>query len=187
MTKRKSISKKLRFSIFERDDFTCQYCGKNPENHDIALEVDHVISVFDGGDNSKDNLATSCFDCNRGKSKKSIIKKAKTSKDVKFEIKKAQERLSQIKMIIDFKIKKKNNENSIWEKQCEYIFEVTGRYNDDLNNRVKKAIRARVREGDSFDLLIECLEITEAKFSDTEFYITDFIKYFYGVLRKRNN
>ena len=27
MSKRKSISKKLRFEVFKRDSFTCQYCG----------------------------------------------------------------------------------------------------------------------------------------------------------------
>ena len=65
VTKRKSISKKLRFEIFKRDSFACQYCGKNPPS--TILEIDHIVAVSNGGDNSIDNLITSCFDCNRGK------------------------------------------------------------------------------------------------------------------------
>lgn len=63
--KRKAISKKTRFDIFKRDDFTCQYCGQKPPA--VVLEVDHVMPVSKGGDNEKENLVTSCFDCNRGK------------------------------------------------------------------------------------------------------------------------
>jgi len=29
MTERKTISKKIRFEVFKRDSFTCQYCGKS--------------------------------------------------------------------------------------------------------------------------------------------------------------
>lgn len=70
MAKRKSISKKIRFEIFKRDSFKCQYCGNSPPN--IILELDHIIPVAKGGDNEQDNLVTSCFDCNRGKSDRSL-------------------------------------------------------------------------------------------------------------------
>ncbi len=62
---RKPISKKLRFDIFKRDDFTCQYCGERPPS--VVLEIDHIIPVVDGGKNEQHNLITACFDCNRGK------------------------------------------------------------------------------------------------------------------------
>lgn len=62
---RKPISKKIRFEIFKRDSFTCQYCSnKSPE---VILEVDHIIPVSKGGTNDIDNLTTSCYNCNRGK------------------------------------------------------------------------------------------------------------------------
>jgi hypothetical protein len=61
----KPISKKIRFEIFKRDKYTCQYCGRTPPN--VVLEVDHVIPVCDGGDNDPMNLVLACFDCNRGK------------------------------------------------------------------------------------------------------------------------
>jgi len=56
----------LRWEIFERDKFTCQYCGQYAPN--VPLEVDHVIPVEDGGTDDLFNLKTSCYACNRGKS-----------------------------------------------------------------------------------------------------------------------
>tara|TARA_Y100001973_G_C5129214_1_gene296801 strand:+ start:184 stop:930 length:747 start_codon:yes stop_codon:yes gene_type:complete len=66
MSKRKTISKKVRFEVFKRDSFTCQYCGaKSP---DVILHVDHINPVSKGGDNEIINLVTSCEACNSGKS-----------------------------------------------------------------------------------------------------------------------
>lgn len=62
---REPISKRRRFKLFARDDFTCQYCGRrSPE---VVLELDHVVAVCAGGSSEDENLVTSCFDCNRGK------------------------------------------------------------------------------------------------------------------------
>ena len=66
MSKRTPISKKLRFEIFKRDGFSCQYCGNTPPQ--VTLEIDHIKPVSKGGTNDINNLITSCFDCNRGKS-----------------------------------------------------------------------------------------------------------------------
>jgi hypothetical protein len=62
---RKAMSKKLRFDVFKRDGFVCQYCGATPPG--ATLEVDHMHPVSQGGKNSLHNLVTACFDCNRGK------------------------------------------------------------------------------------------------------------------------
>ncbi len=62
---RKAISKKVRFEVFKRDAFTCQYCGaKSP---DAILVVDHIKPVFTGGGNDITNLNTACQPCNAGK------------------------------------------------------------------------------------------------------------------------
>ena len=62
-----TISLKLRFEVFKRDGFTCQYCGrKTPE---VILELEHIIPLSKGGTDELDNLTTSCFECNRGKGK----------------------------------------------------------------------------------------------------------------------
>lgn len=62
---RKSLSKKTRFDVFKRDDFTCQYCGAHPPA--VILHADHIIAVANGGGDEQDNLVTSCEPCNLGK------------------------------------------------------------------------------------------------------------------------
>lgn len=64
-TKRKPISKKMRFEIFKRDGFKCQYCGAHPPG--VLLHVDHIHPVAEGGSNEEENLITSCQECNIGK------------------------------------------------------------------------------------------------------------------------
>lgn len=67
------ISKRIRFEVFKRDSFSCQYCGKTPPN--CILEIDHIIPKSKGGKDELINLITSCFDCNRGKDDKDITNK----------------------------------------------------------------------------------------------------------------
>lgn len=62
---RKAIPQSVRFAVFKRDEFTCQYCGRHPPA--VILEIDHVTPVAEGGCDFEDNLLTACFDCNRGK------------------------------------------------------------------------------------------------------------------------
>lgn len=62
---RQPLSKRVRFEVFKRDGFTCQYCGSHPP--DVVLECDHITPVVEGGGNEEENLVTSCFNCNRGK------------------------------------------------------------------------------------------------------------------------
>lgn len=68
--RRKPVRPSLRFEIFKRDGFTCQYCGgRSPE---VVLEVDHIVPVAGGGSNDPENLITACYMCNRGKSDKPL-------------------------------------------------------------------------------------------------------------------
>jgi hypothetical protein len=67
---RQALSKRIRFEVFKRDRFTCQYCGGRPP--DVLLQVDHIVAVGQGGSNEPDNLATSCVACNAGKSDKGL-------------------------------------------------------------------------------------------------------------------
>lgn len=56
---------KLRYKILERDNYTCQLCGKAaPE---VKLEIDHIVPVANGGTNDESNLRATCYSCNRGK------------------------------------------------------------------------------------------------------------------------
>lgn len=76
--KRKQINKGLRFDVFNRDKFTCQYCGRMAP--DVVLEIDHIIPVSGGGVNHIENLTTSCLSCNRGKSKKLLTSSAQVKR-----------------------------------------------------------------------------------------------------------
>lgn len=59
----RALSQNLREEIFQRDNYTCRYCGKKfPKN---MLDVDHIRPVCLGGDNRESNLATACITCNR--------------------------------------------------------------------------------------------------------------------------
>jgi len=60
-----------RFSILQRDNFRCQYCGKTAQD-DVKLEVDHIMPLCKGGLDEDSNLITACFECNRSKGGKPL-------------------------------------------------------------------------------------------------------------------
>jgi hypothetical protein len=64
---RSTVSPKIRWDIFKRDEFKCVKCGRSASDG-TTLEVDHIVSVAKGGFDAVDNLQTLCFECNRGKS-----------------------------------------------------------------------------------------------------------------------
>jgi hypothetical protein len=64
-TIRKQVTPKLRYTVLERDNHTCQSCGAKAPN--TPLHIDHIIPVSAGGGNELDNLQTLCLLCNIGK------------------------------------------------------------------------------------------------------------------------
>lgn len=60
-----AVSKRLRFEILRRDNYTCHYCGASAP--DVKLTIDHVLAVTLGGKDEPTNLVTACRDCNFGK------------------------------------------------------------------------------------------------------------------------
>ena len=70
---RAKMSVSVRFTVLERDRFTCKTCGRSPLSGDpIKLHVDHIYPVSLGGKTHVDNLHTLCNECNLGKSDKVI-------------------------------------------------------------------------------------------------------------------
>ena len=61
-TKRKQTPKSVREAVFKRDNYCCVKCGSTKN-----LEVDHKVSLANGGTNEMANLQTLCQDCNRRK------------------------------------------------------------------------------------------------------------------------
>jgi len=64
MIKRVYHERKLtRGEIFNRDHYTCQYCGKETRE----LTLDHVIPRYRSGKHAWENLVSACISCNRRK------------------------------------------------------------------------------------------------------------------------
>lgn len=130
MNSSKVISKKLRFEIFKRDKFKCQYCGRNAP--DVVLEVDHINPKSKGGGKDILNLITSCFDCNRGK--KNVLLNDNTILEKQREqLFLLSEKQSQLKMMIEWREElSKINKTAlisllkIWEENTKYFINESG-------------------------------------------------------------
>ena len=69
MIKRPRLEIKLtRFEVFNRDQYTCQYCGKQTRQ----LTLDHVIPRYRGGEHTWENVVSACISCNRRKAGKTL-------------------------------------------------------------------------------------------------------------------
>lgn len=60
---RAKVSNRLRFVVYNRDNYQCQKCGRTTD-----LEIDHIIPISKGGKTTLDNLQTLCRSCNLEKS-----------------------------------------------------------------------------------------------------------------------
>ena len=58
-----------RRNLLERDDYRCQYCGKNLPAKE--LNMDHVVPRDRGGGTTWENVVISCIKCNSKKSNRS--------------------------------------------------------------------------------------------------------------------
>ena len=65
----RNINLRLRYKVLQRDNFKCVICGRSPaKNPNVELHIDHIIPWSKGGETVIENLRTTCFDCNIGKS-----------------------------------------------------------------------------------------------------------------------
>lgn len=116
-TTRKPISKKIRFEVFKRDSFKCQFCGKAaPE---IILHVDHIDPLSKGGSNDIMNLITACENCNQGKGARklddnSVVLKSKKQADA------ANERRLQLEMMMQWRNELHELDSKQLDMVCDY-------------------------------------------------------------------
>ena len=71
---RKKLPPKDRAALYLRCDGKCSGCGSKE-----SLEIDHILPLALGGDNSLDNLTLLCFSCHRGAGGS----KSKTADDIR--------------------------------------------------------------------------------------------------------
>lgn len=64
---RKRMTKSLRDEIAQRDNYTCQICGKYMPDG-VGLHIDHIIPITKGGKSIPSNLQVLCSKCNGRKS-----------------------------------------------------------------------------------------------------------------------
>jgi len=83
--KRKYTHKRIsvHWQILNRDNFRCQYCGRNPTQHGLNLVIDHIKPRADGGKTELDNLVTACEECNLAKSDRPLRHEAEFKKRLK--------------------------------------------------------------------------------------------------------
>ena len=159
MAKRKSITKKVRFEVFKRDSFKCQYCGRS--SPDVILEVDHIVPVAKGGTNEMLNLITSCMDCNRGKGKNELSDSSMVEKQRK-QLEELNERKQQMKMMLEWKAEL----SSIEEDEIEHIQNgFKAAYGVDFTPTGRANIKKLIKEF-GFGEVLEAFEIATERYMD---------------------
>lgn len=182
MTKRKSLGKKIRFEVFKRDSFTCQYCGQSAPQ--VILEVDHIIPVSKGGDNELTNLITSCRDCNRGKSNIELSDDTVVVKQQK-ELEDLQERKNQLEMMVEWRKGLKELDQTTVDIFCDEFLNLTGfEVNDVGQSKVRKWIKKY-----SMATLFEALDKSYNQYDEIEkvFEMVPRIAYYIDNPDKRVN
>jgi hypothetical protein len=163
VAKREGLSKKLRFEVFKRDSFTCQYCGR--KSPDVILQVDHIEPVSRGGDSSIINLITSCFDCNSGKSDRPLSSNDLLDKQ-RAQLEQLNERREQLEMMLEWAQSLRQFDLSMAEKLGEYWSGLT----DDqfyLNDTGMASLRKLLTKFPP-DKIMEAMKIAVSRYVRTE-------------------
>ena len=120
--KRKNIPKSVRFEVFKRDSFKCQYCGNSaPE---VVLHVDHIKAVSKGGQNDIFNLITACQPCNAGKGDNALDENTALKKE-KRQLDDLQERRDQIEMMMHWREGLRDIKEEVAQRLEDYWNEMT--------------------------------------------------------------
>ena len=158
--KRRKPSKKIRFEVFKRDNFTCQYCGR--KSPDVVLEVDHITPVAKGGKNNIMNLITSCVECNRGKGK-NILSENQTLEKERKQLEMLQERREQMNMMMQWQ----NELLSFEDEQVNFVESILMDEGYSLNERGRANMKDAI-DRFGFDVMVKAAKIAKIKYVDIE-------------------
>lgn len=158
---REAIKKSVRFEVFKRDSFTCQYCGQKAP--DVILEIDHITPVAGGGTNDILNLVTACRACNAGKrdrhlSDTAAVQKARAQAD------ELEERRGQMEMIAEWHRGLIQSDHHAVELLEKLWFEGVGEEAEDvhLTPQARDELRAAIKKY-GFELVCDAIaQITGA-------------------------
>jgi hypothetical protein len=173
--KRKPISKRVRFEVFARDNFTCRYCGR--QSDEVPLHVDHVHPVAKGGTNDPENLVTACQECNLGKSSKTIGQHVPTEADrlrIAQEMNEQIESAERARRSIEARKAMKGSVLSAW-------LEITGKDEADPST-ITTITRYAMEFG--LDVVYEWIEMAEIKVGDRWNADVHMGKYISGIRRQ---
>lgn len=175
---RKSISNKLRFDVFKRDQFACQYCGRKPPS--VVLHIDHIIAVVDGGTNDEANLATSCDQCNNGKGSRPLTSLPKKQA---INLERRMEQAKQLRMYNEFLLEERERENEIIERLGSYWFGMDHRPEFRFPDKETEGVRPFVQQLPETEIM-RAIAITKRKMSCITSYAyvkNDSWKYFCAI------
>jgi len=151
---RQPIRKSLRFEVFKRDSFACQYCGaKSP---DVVLEVDHVTPVSGGGTNDILNLVTACRACNAGKSDRRLSESAAIDKR-RSQLAELEERRQQLEMLHEWHLSLVDIEGQAADMAGDLWFRSTGRGGSCLSTEAKAELTRLIRRN-GFDVVCKAIK-----------------------------
>lgn len=185
MGERQPIGKKLRFEVFKRDKFKCQYCGRM--SPDVILEVDHIKPVAEGGTNDLLNLITSCRDCNRGKGKTRISDESELKKQ-QTQIQELAERREQIEFMAEFR----KDLVAFYKEQAEWINDYIKECSDGKYTLNENGLRTanKLRREFTLDEIYTAIDIAFMQYYDgTPQSIEEVMKKLGGICynRRKNN
>lgn len=159
MSYRESIRKSVRFEVFKRDNFTCQYCGAKAL--DVVLHVDHINPVSKGGDNEIINLVTACLPCNLGKSDRLLSDTSMLDRQ-RAQLEDLNERREQLEMMLAWR----DELQSFGEETVQLIADrITARMvGHSVNEHGKTVIRKWIKKF-SVEEILDALDIAADKLS----------------------
>jgi len=159
MSDRVPIPKKLRFEVFKRDKFTCQYCGgKAP---DVLLHCDHMQPVAEGGKTEILNLITSCQPCNLGKGARLLSDDSVVGRQ-RAQMADLEERRQQLEMMMEWRngLQDLDDDNAVALEQ--YLVRTFG-YPNGINDYARGLLKTWLRKCQT-SYLLEAIDAAAAQY-----------------------
>lgn len=171
----------IRFEVFKRDGFICTYCGRRPPQ--VTLEVDHIIPRAEAGDDSMENLTTSCWDCNHGKGARMLDDRAPVP-DLEERAELIRERERQLRLYHAAKAEERERQDAQFAVVWKHWFSIWGVTEDSVPRYYEPGEQALRRYIDLIgpDEVMDAMDVAGRRFNDLT---TTPLRYFFGVCKRK--